>query len=246
MEIAVKEEIEYRYVIDVFTPETLPMARLAEYVQHWATLLGETSHVHFQRVEPGSAVLVARVEQEAVPKVQSRVRGLQDGTAPAEVRGAYMSLNALLVKDNSSGRMEGGADIIQFPGIKRIVPLTYGPFQQEGTLEGRLVRIGGRKEKIKAVIDDGQRAYACEVTREQAKKLAAYLFDTVRVTGRGRWSRDSEGRWSLLGFRVGTFEALDERPLSEVLAELRAVEGNGWQDIDDPYEELWRLRHGDD
>lgn len=245
MDVVVGESLEYKYFIDVFTPKTLPMARLAEYVQQWALLLGETTNVHFERVEPGSAVLVASVDQAAVPKVHSRVIGLRDGTAPAEVRGAYMALNSLLVKDNSSGRMEGGAEIIQFPGIKRIVPQTYGPFVQEGTLDGRLVRIGGRTE-IKAWIDDGKIMRSCTVNKEQAKKLAAHLFDMVRVTGCGRWSRDSEGEWKLQGFRVASFEALDERTLSEVLAELRAIEGNGWRDVEDPYEELRRLRHGDD
>ena len=123
MDVVVGESLEYRYVIDGFTPETLPMSRLAEYVEKWAALLGETSHVHFERVERGSAVLVAVVDQAAVPKLQTRVNGLQDGTAPPDVRGAYTAMNTLLVKDNSSGRMEGGAEIIEFPGIKRVVPL---------------------------------------------------------------------------------------------------------------------------
>ena len=246
MDVVVGDSLEYRYVIDGFTPETLPMSRLAEYVHLWATLLGENSHVHFKRVERGSTVLVAKVEKESVPKVQVRVRGLQDGTAPPDVRGAYRALNDLLVKDNSSGRMEGGAEIIPFPGIKRVVPEVYGPFNQDGTLDGRLVRIGGRKEKIKAVIDDGQRAYPCDVTKEQAKKLAAYLFDMVRVTGRGRWTRESTGEWILKRFKVDSFEPFNDRPLSEVLAELRAIEGNGWRDVDDPYEELRRLRYGED
>ncbi len=245
MDVLVEDSLEYRYVIDGFTPETLPMSRLAEYVREWALLLGETANVHFDRVKRGSAVLVAKVDQTAAPKVGSRVNGLQDGTAPPEVRNSYKRLNDMLIQDNSSGRMEGGAEIIPFPGIKRPVPLTYGPFQQDGAIEGRLVRVGGRTE-IKAWIDDGLKAYPCTVTKEQAKKLATYLFEMVRVTGRGRWSRDSEGAWKLHSFKVGSFEALDERPLREVLAELRSIEGNGWRDVEDPYDELRRLRHGDD
>lgn len=244
MEITGSEALVYRYVIDGHTPETLPMARLAEYVRAWAILLGETRHVHFERVERGSAVLVARVEGVSAPTVRNRVRSLQDGTAPLEVRTAFHDLNRLLVNDSSSGRMEGGAEIIEFPGIKRVAPPTYGPFNQEGTLDGRLVRIGGRTD-AKAWIDDGTRMLKCLVTKELAKKLAPHLFDMVRVVGRGRWSRDSEGKWELLSFKVDSFEPLDERPLSEVIAELRAVEGNGWREIEDPYEELRRLRHGE-
>lgn len=47
-------------------------------------------------------------------------------------------------------------------------------------------------------------------------------------------------------FKVDSFEPFNDRPLSEVLAELRAIEGNGWRDVDDPYEELRRLRYGED
>lgn len=245
MDVVVAELLEYRYVIDGFTPETLPMARLAEYVSQWAKLLGETSNVNFDRVQRGSAVLVALVHKSVAPKVEGRIRGLQDGTAPPEVRELFKRLNNLLVEDNSSGRMEGGAEILPFPGIKRIVPTTYGPFNQDGTLDGRLVRIGGRSE-IKAWIDDGKVTRPCTVTRELAKKMAAHLFDVVRVAGRGRWRRNSEGEWEMLSFKVASFEPLDEKPLSEVLAKLRAIEGNGWREIKDPYDELRRLRHGDD
>jgi hypothetical protein len=83
------------------------------------------------------------------------------------------------------------------------------------------------------------------VTRDQAKKLAAYLFDVVRVSGRGRWTRDGDGEWKLHSFKVFSFEVLDERPLSAVVAELRKVAGNNWRKAADPYAELQRLRRDD-
>ena len=52
---------ERRFKNDVFTPETLPMERLAEYMLQFAKLLGEPERVHFVDVEAGSAVLRARV-----------------------------------------------------------------------------------------------------------------------------------------------------------------------------------------
>jgi hypothetical protein len=45
---------EYRLKIDVYTPATIPMARLAEYMQEFAVLLGEAKSVHFVRLEEGS------------------------------------------------------------------------------------------------------------------------------------------------------------------------------------------------
>ena len=49
------------FVIDAYSPETLPMSRLAEYMAQLATLLGEKSHVHFVELAAGSAKLVHAV-----------------------------------------------------------------------------------------------------------------------------------------------------------------------------------------
>lgn len=239
---------EYRYMIDAFTPDTLPMARLAEYMRELAVLLGEPERVHFDRLERGSAVLISKIDRTAAPKVVERLRGLRDGSAPEEVRKAFRQLDAMLAADNAIGRLEdqAGAEVIAFQGRQRPKPQVFGPFNQEGTLDGTLVRIGGRTKDIRALLDDGLRVYPCIVTKEQARRLAAHLFDVVRVTGRGRWTREGDGQWRLHGFKVFSFEVLDERPLSAVVAELRSVRGNGWKNVADPYRELARLRRDDD
>lgn len=41
---------EYRFQIDAYTPETITMARLAEYMTYLAQVLGETASVHFDRL----------------------------------------------------------------------------------------------------------------------------------------------------------------------------------------------------
>jgi hypothetical protein len=43
--------VEYVFRIDAFTPDTLPMARLAEYLSALAKLLGHQEHTHFVRVD---------------------------------------------------------------------------------------------------------------------------------------------------------------------------------------------------
>jgi hypothetical protein len=239
--------VEYRYIIDAFTPDTLPMARLADYMREVAALLGEPERVHFDRMERGSAVLVSKIEPVARPRVWSRVHGLLDGTAGEDVRQAFRKLDVMLAEDNAVGELTGGyGQVIDFPGRNRPQQQVYGPFNQDGTLDGRLVRVGGRGPQYRALLDDGHRVYPCLVTKEQAKKLAQHLFDPVRVTGRGRWTREAGGEWKLHAMRVYSFEVLDDRPLSAVVAELRKVEGNGWREVDDPYGVLRRLRHGDD
>lgn len=61
------------FKIDTFTPETLPMERLAQYMLQFAKLLGEPDRVHFVDVGSGSAVLRARVEDAALPRVERRL-----------------------------------------------------------------------------------------------------------------------------------------------------------------------------
>ena len=62
-----KEQREYRFVIDAYRPDTLPMARLAEYMGELARLLGRLDQVHFVRLEEGSTALVQRVEPRLRP-----------------------------------------------------------------------------------------------------------------------------------------------------------------------------------
>ena len=41
------EVLTYRLKIDAYTPETMPMGRLAEYMADLAVILGERAAVHF-------------------------------------------------------------------------------------------------------------------------------------------------------------------------------------------------------
>lgn len=242
------EPVEYRYIIDVFTLETLPMARLAEYMGELAQLLGEREHVHFERLEAGSAVLVTRVDVTAVPKVETRVHGLRDGTAPPEVFTAFRKLDSMLESDNAVAQLfdGSGAEVIEFPGRTRPKPIIFGPFNQHGTLDGVLTRIGGSGKTVYAQLTDAERSYTCALSRDFAKQMAPYLFGpTLRVHGRGRWLRDGEGVWHLERFKVFGFDVLDDRSLAELVSELRAMP-SGWDEFGDPWGELARLRGNGD
>ena len=60
------------FYIDAYSPETIPMAKLAEYMSDLAALLGRENAVHFAGLEKGSTKLAVRVEFEDVPKVTMR------------------------------------------------------------------------------------------------------------------------------------------------------------------------------
>ena len=139
-----------------------------------------------------------------------------------------------------------GKEILFFPGPERTEPPTFCPFRQDGVLDGTLIRVGGRDETVPVHLRDGDVIHNCNAAREMARRLAPHLFGgTLRVIGNGRWKRTEEGQWVLLRFDINDFEILDDRPLPEVVQQLREVQGSGWRHIDNPVEELQRLREED-
>ncbi|WP_200243651.1 hypothetical protein [Thiohalocapsa halophila] len=237
---------EYRFRIDAWTPETIPMARLADYMRDVATLLGETEHVHFVRVDPGSALLVQSVEHESLHNVQARLRAdFAQGEGEAEALRAYRNIDKRLAEDNASGALfePDGAEVIRFPGRETPQPLTFGAFTQPGTLDGVLIRIGGKDDSVPVWLQQDEALYKCTATREMACRLAPQLFKAeLRVQGSGRWERNAEGAWHLKKFSISAFEVLDDTPLPAVVERLRQVPGSGWKETQDPYAVLRGLR----
>ena len=132
-----------------------------------------------------------------------------------------------------------------FPGVEQTPGLTYGPFRERGTLDGVLIRVGGKDDTVPVHLLDGDKVHICNANREVARRLAPSLFGAIlRVHGEGRWERDQEGKWNLLRFDIRDFEPLDDVPLGEAVRRLRAVKGSGWQRISEPARELHRLRGG--
>lgn len=241
---------EYRFRIEnSFTPDTLPMERLAEYVSKIARLLGEQANVHFQGVEAGSTVLIAKVDEPAQARTRERVVAVRDGHGPRDAMTASADLDEMLRKDNATGSLtgEGGAVIIPFPGRDRPEPLIFGPFRQDGTLTGELIRVGGKDATVPVHLRDGPIIHTgLNCTPELARKIAPHLFGPVlRVHGTGNWIRTGDGFWELQNFKINDFEVLDDTALLTVVENLRKVQGGEWSQVPDPVRTLLEERHGD-
>jgi hypothetical protein len=237
---------QHRFKIDVYTPETLPMERLAEYMLRFAKVLGEPERVHFVDVEDGSATLLARTEEVAVPKVEQRLADAVRGQGDPVALKALQELDDMLANDNAIGQLldEGGAEIMAFQGRNRPRPLEYGPFREDAVLEGVVIKIGGTGETVPTWLRDSERIHRCGVRRPLARRLAKhYDGGLLRVSGTGSWVRLATGAWLMRFFEIKSFELLDDAPLADVIKRLQGVEGADWGD--DPATDLMRLRTGE-
>lgn len=98
-------DLEFRFHIDgSFSPATIPMERLAEYMKAMAQLLGETTNVHFAQVTTGSVVMHAKIDPPAEVKVVDRITAIRHQRSPREATRAFEILDELLRKDNATGR----------------------------------------------------------------------------------------------------------------------------------------------
>ena len=239
-----RDGTEYRFRIDAYSPETMPMGRLAQYMAELATLLGERDAVHFRRVTKGSTVLNAKIDREAAPKVRDRVVRVRAGDAPADAARAFGALNKLLRDDNAVGVLRDDSPkgvVIRFPG-REIAEEKFAAIRQQGSVDGIVTGIRGRDDTIHITINsEGQHISGCETTRAIAKQLGGKLFEPVRLFGRGSWARDADGVWTLVKFKIESFEGLQDTPLSTALAELRALPIE-WGD--DAIRHLDDMRHG--
>lgn len=225
------KSVEYVFRIDVFSPETLPMARLAEYLTAIAKMFGYPDNTHFIGVEKGSAKLRAAVKPVDAPKVAARLDAVSFGSGPKDALAAKQALEDLLANDNAVGTLtEAETDrvILPFVGRNRPTPLVFPPFREDTAVDGQLVSIGGRDSSAHAILQDGDVVHAgLNMPRDMARDLAPLLYGpTIRMFGNGRFERLPGGVWKMSDFRVNRYEVLDDRSLREVLEVVRAVPGN--------------------
>ncbi|MCZ4107610.1 hypothetical protein O3U67_05940 [Brevundimonas diminuta] len=240
--------VEYVFTIDVFTPDTMPMARLADYLAELAHLVGHKETTHFKRVELGSAKLAYSVADATSARVEQRIVAAPSGEGPREAVEAFKRLDDMLAADNAVGSLQkatGGGVVIQFPGRLRPAELTLPAFRQPGTIDGEVVSLGGKDKTAHVILRDGSVTYSnISVTRDQAKRLAPFLYQgKVRLSGTGRWQRETNGAWKLLTFSVDDFESLDDAPLADVLSDLRAAAPR--LTAEDAYNDIAALRLDD-
>lgn len=240
---------DYVFKIGSYSPETIPMERLAAYMSDLAKLVGNIESVHFLAIEPGSAALKYRVDEAVATGANLRIRAAHAGAGPRDALQAYHALNRKLVEDRSSGLIQeaDGAEIIQFPGGRVEPEEELRGFGQRDSLDGVVQRVGRSRREASVLIETRDRQnLPARTYKSTAQRLARHIFGSeVRLHGYGIWMRTRDGVWMLSDFWINDFEVLEDTPLADVIAELHAIEGSEWPNLPDPWDELDRLRHGD-
>lgn len=241
---------EYRFVLQGrYTPETIPQARLAQYLAALADLYGEEAVVHFVGLEEGSLVVRSRAEPQGEDDVSGHIESARDESGPAETRRAYENIRRLAVQDHATSAWieHQGATVLSFPvGERQEESVVYGPFWQRGHLSGTVILLGGKNDPVSVKLQVKDKTITCRARRHVARDLRDYIWGApVRVEGNGKWTRDEDGVWKLLEFEISTFDPIDDEPLTTTVARLRAIEGK-WKDRPDPLAELETIRNGDD
>lgn len=243
------EEAKYTFTIHDCTPHSTSMLRVGKYIESFARLLGHTENVHILPIEGGSIKIAAKVDHSAAPQVKNRLQSINKGNPPDDAVPPLNEMQRLLRGDNSSGslqavRGDSHTNILIFPMADSSTDIYT--VKEVSEVVGELVRIGGKqKDHVPVHLKDGETVHMCEADRSMARSMASYLYGPVlRAQGEGRWKRDPIG-WSLDRFRISSFETLSDEPLDAVVRKLQTAEGNGWMEVEDPINEVLRLRNAD-
>lgn len=217
---------DYEFRIGAYSPKTIPLARLAQYLAQLADLIGEKDRVHFARLKEGSTIVAIRVDPEARVRSRQRIQEVRTADKDHPAYRPYRELNNMLREDDAEGAITAeGAEIIRFPGRREVVAEIVGPFNKHTEVDGMLIRIGGRDRTAHAQIEDHEgRVWSCETDRDMARRLAPYLFgNPIRVFGEGRWQRTLEGQWELLRLRITDFKRLEGLTLGASIDAIRKL-----------------------
>lgn len=217
--------LEYSFRIVGPKPETISMARLAVYIAELAKLMGVTDTVHFKEIRDKSVSIVAFAEAQSVATISPRIREAAQNDNEAEAAAPWRKLNEFLAEDGWTAEMPlpKGGEVIAFPGAAKASKVIR-TVNQHTSVQGRLIRIEGAGDKVKVGLEiDGDLNARISIDAIHAISLAKLFHQHVRVSGDGKWRRDTSGKWHLDNLSATSFEVLNDEPLMDTLEKLREI-----------------------
>lgn len=230
-------------------PSKLPLDRLALYLTEMARLLGDNEHVHLDRVGVGSAALQVWVETEVAADVAQRVSlAVRDSDeAESDALKALSMIDELLAQDGRSAELKDpdGVIIRPFTGRRQTAPAKDMLIDQESTVTGQVIKIGGRDDTIPLLLRDADgHEYRCTVKgTDLAREISAhYLGDPIEVAGKAKWRRSQDGVWTLENLLVTSWNEIstDWEAAHALMTQL----ASGWSEVADIEGRCAEIRKG--
>ena len=135
------EELEF--VIPAYTPETMPLDRLLQYLQQIGEVLGVAHDMHLVRILPSSTKPVFRMPTPVTIQARENGVSVQHGAGTVRQRTAYNRIRQMVRRD--SHRPASVTDkrgiIVDFPPAPETGPING--VRQAITFDGELLRVGG-------------------------------------------------------------------------------------------------------
>jgi hypothetical protein len=239
-----KDLEHFKFTVPGYSPETMPLDRLMEYLNQLSIVLGSPSDLHLVRIERSSTRPVLAMRHDVAVKARYHAREVAEGGGSQRRREAFYTIRRMVAEDGGKPallREPKGAVILKFPGVDTGLDQVIHAVRQPTSLQGTLVRIGGIGENAQILIQEmnGNIIAGCTATRPVAQEMARLIYHSIKVSGIGTWHRNEDGKWSITRLHVQTFEALDESELEDVVAKLRAVDVK-WPE--DSIEQLQAMR----
>lgn len=83
-------------MIPAFTPDTIPLDRLVEYLSQVAKVIGEPKDVHLNRIEASSTKPVLRVNAAVAPLARQQINAVRNGGGSSIQRAAYTRIRQMV------------------------------------------------------------------------------------------------------------------------------------------------------
>lgn len=230
---------ELSFVIPGYTPETIPLVRLIEYLEQMSIILGDPENLHLMKIEPGSVEPILHAPKAVAYEAMDRASRVQRGDGTKKQLDAFNRVRRMLRRDSR----DAGKPAILKSSKKVLLEIPAAPddlgvltgVRQASSVDGQLIRIGGAGEDASLQVQDMQGRIMSGFTAKRpiAKELAQLLWEPVRLHGLGIWERTSEGEWRLDRMQIQTYERLDDDDLSVVIEKMRSLEVRWPDDADD-------------
>lgn len=230
----------YTFKIEDFTPENMPFGRLVEYYLQITRLLRVAENLHLVDVVEGSHGSAFRVERKHEAELTRMLVAINDGSAAKSALRARDEINSMLRQDGTSGSFydSRGVNVIQFPGKMA----DNGPqlrVRGAASFVGELYHIAGTKDDAKVRINtDAYGVVFCSTSKEIARDIRNFLFEDVKVSGRGMWVKSESGKWDIDNFVITDFAPVTRESLRETVDRVRGMH-LAWPD--DPIGEVAKI-----